>query len=60
MESQLRKPTLKRKINEALRRPQRTTNTRLTTKAVCIIETFKNKKIVTVYADIDSRYQIPI
>lgn len=60
MESQFKKPTLKRKINEVLRSPQRTSTTRLSTRAVCIIETFKNKKIVTVYADIDSRFLIPI
>ena len=43
-------------LNKALRTPQRVSSTQLATKTVIIQETYKNKRILNVYANINPRY----
>ena len=43
-------------LNKWLRTPQRVSSTQLTTKTVIIQETYKNKQILNVYANINPRY----
>ena len=43
-------------LNKWLRTPQRVSATQLPTKTVIIQETYKNKQILNVYANINPRY----
>lgn len=43
-------------LNKWLRTPQRVSTTQLPTKTVIIQETYKNKQILNVYANINPRY----
>ncbi len=60
MNAYTKEPTLKRFINRKVRIPQRQNGTKLSTGAVAVISTYKNKQIVDVYFDVTSRFNRPI
>ena len=48
--------TIVRTLNKWLRTPQRISTTQLATNTIIIQETYKNKQILNVYADINPRF----
>lgn len=49
-------PTIKRFLNRTVRIPQRQNGTKLSSGAVVVINTFKNKQVVEVYHEPNSRF----
>jgi|AntDeeMinimDraft_5_1070356.scaffolds.fasta_scaffold01858_10 hypothetical protein len=49
-------PTIKRFLNRAVRIPQRQNGTKLSSGAVVVINTFKNKQVIEVYHEPESRF----
>lgn len=60
MEKKEIKPTLRRFLNVLFRIPQRTNYTKLQTGVNTVINTFKNKKIIDVYSNIENRFNSKI
>jgi hypothetical protein len=56
----IRKPTVKRTLNKALRITQRTEVTKLSTRTVTIRNCYKNKQIIEVASDSITRCLSPI
>lgn len=52
----VKQKTIIRTLNKLLRVPQRVSHTTLSNNTVVRIETFKNKRIINVYANVNSRY----
>jgi hypothetical protein len=53
-------PTLKRALNKLVRTPQRQNGTKLQSGATAIISVFKNKQIIHVIAEVESRFNSKI
>lgn len=56
MNSHTQIPTIKRFLNRTVRIPQRQKGTKLSSGAVVIINTFKNKQVIEVYHEPNSRF----
>lgn len=56
MQKYIQSDSLRSFLNRRLRRTQRQTGTRLDNNVVVVISTFKNKQIVEVYAETQSRF----
>jgi hypothetical protein len=57
MELLIKKPTVKAFLNQKFRVPQRTTPTNLRTGVVILENTFKNKRIIEVFTEINYRFE---
>lgn len=56
MEAYIKQSSIKGFINKTVRIPQRTSDTKLETGIVTIVQTFKNKQIVNVLAEVQPRF----
>lgn len=56
MEKHIKQTSLRSLLNQAVRSPQRTNGTRLETGIVTVVQTFKNKQIINVVAEVSPRF----
>lgn len=56
MKAKVKNQTIVTTLNKLFRVPQRISHTTLSNNTVVRIETFKNKRIINVYANINSRF----
>lgn len=56
MNAQTQILTLKRFLNQKIRIPQRQKGTKLSSGAVVVVSVYKNKQVVQVFCDIESKF----